>query len=70
MANSQLLSAVLRYDITVQFNIVKIYCPELGQPSVRVDSICLLIEFLCSFAIQFTVLAYFYLNEVSQWKLM
>ena len=35
VAISQLVSAVLRYDITVQFNILKIKCPELGQHSIN-----------------------------------
>ena len=44
VANSQLVSAVLRYDIAVHFNILKIKCPELGNiRSIRFDSFCLLI---------------------------
>ena len=35
VANSQLVGAVLRYDITVQFNILKIKCPELGQNAIN-----------------------------------
>ena len=35
VANSQLVSAVLRYDITVQFTILKIKSPELGQHSIN-----------------------------------
>ena len=35
VANFQLVSGVLRYDITVNFNILKMKCPESGQRSIN-----------------------------------